>query len=361
MNIFLISYGDFDYDGRLRELYKVFSNLGNLFAITRGAFPQHKNHKTVNENYGKFINRAVAYGKKVGSVDVLVLDNRKSVIPGLILKTILKPKVVIQDCRELYIPREVTHLTGKLGCLVEKRGIQCSDIIICANAERARVMKEMFHLPRAPLVYENLRELKYSDESAKKIQQDKFSQYVFEDEIRIISSSGCSISRTNDVLVKNLNKVKEKCRLFLVGQNTPEDRKVIDEIISDNHLNNVEILGQINQNELKYLISVSHIGIVNYHQKDMNNKYCASGKVYEFLYEGIPVVTTTNPPLKAMCDDARIGVADDDYYNGINQLITNYEQYKTNVSLYAKENPVEENNNRLQKQISDLLLEFTKG
>lgn len=355
MNIFLISYGDFDYDGRLRELYKVFSQIGNLFSITRGSYPQGESHKIANVSYRKFINQAISYGKNVRNIDVLVLDNRKSVIPGLILKSIIKPKIVIQDCRELYIPSEVKHLAGKLGCYVEKMGIRHSDIIICANTERAHMMKDLFHLDTPPLVYENLRELDYSDNTAEERQQEKFSHLIHEDEIRIISSSGCSVSRTNDVLVKNLNKVTEKCRLFLVGQNTPEDRKVIDKIISDCDLKNVEILGQINQDELKYLISVSHIGIVNYHQKDMNNKFCASGKVYEFLYEGIPVVTTTNPPLKNMCDIAHIGISDDDYFNGINELMKNYDYYRNNVSLYARQNPVDQNNNRLQEQISELV------
>ena len=38
----------------------------------------------------------------------------------------------------------------------------------------------------------------------------------------------------------------------------------------------------------------------------MNNKYCASGKIFEFLYEGIPVVTTTNITLKTVCDEYNI-------------------------------------------------------
>ncbi len=361
MKVLLISYGDFDYDGRLRELYKVFAEMGDLYAITRGACAQNAHHKVYNGSYFSFIKEAVAFGKQLQSVDLLVLDNRKSVIPGLLLAKHLQPKIVIQDCRELYLPKEVTHLAGKIGCAIEKRGIQRADILICANQDRANYMKDIFHLTQTPIVYENLRELAYSSEDARVAAEAKFAQYIVADEIRLISTSGCSVSRTNDVLVAHLNKVNSKCRLFLVGNNTAADEAAIRQIIADKKLNNVEILGQLNQDELKYLISASHIGIVNYHQKDVNNKYCASGKIFEFLYEGLPVVTTTNPPLKRLCDEAHIGCADDLYYTAINQVVEHMDAYRDSVAAYAAAHPVAANNTQLSQEllqrISSLLAE----
>ena len=355
MNIFMISHSDFDYDGRLRELYKVFSKLGNLYTITKGSVAQDTNHRLYQGGYLGFIAAAIKYGSSLDKIDLLVLDNRKSVIPGLILRVLKRPGLMIQDCRELYDIKHVEHLAGKIGCVIEKWGIKRADIIICANLERAQIMQEVFHLTRMPVVYENLRQLQYSDESAIQQQQEKFARYVHEDEFRIISSSGCSTSRTNDVLVQNLDSVVRNCRLFLVGSSPEKDRQVIEKLIAEKKLNNVEILDQLNQDELKYLISVCHIGIVNYHQKDTNNKLCASGKVYEFIYEGIPVVTTTNPPLKRMCDENGIGCSDDHYFEGINKVLSNYTQYQENVRRFAAENPVEANNERLLQELKVLI------
>lgn len=358
MKILLISYGDYDYDGRLRELCKVFSNLGELYVITRGATPSCNNHILFNCNYLHFIKSAIEYGKSLKDIDIIVLDNRKAIIPGVILKTFLKPQLVIQDCRELYISRDIKHFAGKMGCVIEKIGIKQSDIIICANKFRANVMKQLYRLDRTPIVYENLRELCYSAPSAVQQKQEKFSQYIFDDEKRIISSSGCSVSRTNDILVSNIDKISHKCRLFLVGNNSESDREAIEKIIAQKKLNNVHILGQLDQDELKYLISVSHIGIVNYHQKDMNNKYCASGKVYEFIYEGVPVVTTTNPPLKQICDDFHIGEADDSYFNAINTVLDNYNIYRENAINFSKKYSVQENNEKLIQELTSLISSF---
>ena len=145
--------------------------------------------------------------------------------------------------------------------------------------------------------------------------------------------------------------VNRECRLFLVGESNPKEKQTIEEIASKNERDKIEIIGQLDQNELKYLISKCHIGIVNYGQYDLNNKYCASSKLYEFLYEGIPVVTTTNPPLKGLCKRYGIGIADDDYFNGINGVLDNYMQYKNAVKRFINTNTVEDNDNRIVSPI----------
>lgn len=358
MKILLISYGDCEYDGRLRELIRVFSTMGELFAFSRGHNKLAAGHKTCNAtSYARFIKDAVAFGKQLRSLDILVLDNRKAVIPGLLLKRAIAPKIIVQDCRELYVPSEVSHLSGKIGCFFEKRGIQKANIIICANQERAQKMQELYSLKRTPLVFENLRQLEYSSEQAFEVQEKRFTEYIHQDEFRIITTSGCSISRTNDVLVRNLKNVEKPCRLFMVGNSSPVDRHTIEQIVQEEGLHNVEIIGQLDRDALKYLISVSHIGIVNYHQNDYNNRYCASGKLFEFLYEGIPVVTTTNPPLRRFCEEFGVGVADDNYANAINRILKNYGMYRNNVRDYAMHYPIENNNDALRKKMQE---EFTK-
>ena len=175
-----------------------------------------------------------------------------------------------------------------------------ADIVICANEKRGDNATE-YKLTRMPLVYENLRKLEYSAQDRIEQLADKFYEYIQEDEVRIISSSGCSIARTNDVLVRNLRYVNQKCHLFLVGVCESSEERIIRDIASGDHSNRVSVMGLLNQAELKYLISKCHIGIVNYGNYDTNNRFCASGKLYEFLYEGLPIVTTTNPPLMRIC------------------------------------------------------------
>ena len=355
MKVLLISYGDLDYDGRLRSLISVFSQIGEVFTFTRGSKLLTDRGKLCNTSYISFICRSVNYAKKLGGIELLVLDNRKATIPGLLIQLFMKSGCTIQDCRELYLINEVHHFVGKLGCIFEKLMARRADIVICANQERAEIMKQEYKLDKLPLVYENIRKLEYSSEEEKEKAKKRFEPYIKDGEIRLISSSGCSVSRTNDVLVKNLKNVNRTCQLFLVGTSDSADEKIIKALADADSKNTVTILGQLNQTELKYLISKCHIGVVNYGQYDTNNKYCASGKLYEFLYEGIPVVTTTNPPLKRICEEEKVGVTDDGYADGINEVLNNYELYKANVERFTKKFTIAANDSILIKEIENTM------
>ena len=175
------------------------------------------------------------------------------------------------------------------------------------------------------------------------------------DEIRIISTAGCDLTRLTDILVKNMPKIQNKCRLFLVGGGTEKDISTIRAICYKNNINNVEIVGKLNQNDLKAIIGYCHIGIVSYHQQDLNNKYCASGKIFEFLFEGLPVVTTTNPPLQSFCKEHGVGESSDEFYDGINLVIANYSLYREKVQAFINGYLISENNAKLCSNIKSML------
>ena len=355
MNILLISYGNYEFDGRLRELYKIACALGDVCFISRGDKKVCDSHYLLNVPYLEFVKKAVQIGKKFPKIDVLFLDNRKSIIPGLKLKKIYKSSRIILDCRELYLSKYVKHLAGKIGCIFEKRGIKKADLVICANQERADFMQEYYKLKNKPFVYENLRTLEYSSHENEILSKEKFEKYNVPNEIRLISTAGCDISRLTDSLVSCLPKIGFKCRLFLVGGGNDKDKKQIERICESNNISNVEIMGMLNQNDLKTLIGYCHIGIVSYHQNDLNNKFCASGKIYEFLYEGLPVVTTTNPPLVNFCKKHKIGESDDCFVNAIEMVAANYSFYKENVLKYCDGFSINDNNsNLIHKIISSL-------
>ena len=167
MNILLVSYGDYDYDGRLRELCKVFSSMGELYVLCRSSSKiNNPNYCIYKDNsYLRFVRFAYKYSKFVKkhlNIQIIVCDNRKSVIPGLIIKNKCKIKFVIQDCRELYFVKDAKRIVSKLGCIIEKPSIKKADLVICANSYRADIMKKEYNLSKQPIVFENLRKLEFS-------------------------------------------------------------------------------------------------------------------------------------------------------------------------------------------------------
>lgn len=370
MNIFLVSRNRYEYVGRFRELAAAFHEIGKLHLITVGSrSSQIENHRIYQETkagstgfFGRiahgvdqirFTRASLEYAREIGKIDVLVVYHQLSLVAGLFLKMRFRPRCLVVDCPELYLVERGNNLFGAFFNALERYFARRADVVICANEERADIMLQRLSLKDRPVVFENLRELSYVDKQDREAAAEKLSPYLHGGELRIISTNGCSVFRTDDVLVRNLNKVRGNVRLFLVGNGSEKDRNEIQRIIDEKGLKNVTILGRLSQSELKYLISQCHVGIVNYPQCDLNNFYCASGKLYEFVYEGLPVVTTTNPPLKRLCDTYGIGVADDAFWDGINQVLSDYDGYRARVAAFAQTHTAVNNNERFIREISD--------
>ena len=307
MKILLISYDYYLYDGRLRELIKVARALGETTFITRssdGEKPQGEGHILYRDRgYSHFILFVCQQMQKIGPQDLILIDNRKGIIPGYLAKKLTHARYVVQDCRELYSYQSATGIAGKIGCLIEKIFTRRSDVVIAANAYRAKRMVKMFGLKEMPLNYENIRRLTYRSEQAhQQVEEECREFFADQEKFRIISTAGCDVSRTTVRMVEAMKGLGDAFELLLIGESEEEDEQIIRETIRSLRLTNVKIFPRMDENHLKYFIEHCQVGMVTYHQRDLNNKYCASGKIYEFLFEGKPVVTSTNRHLKELSE-----------------------------------------------------------
>lgn len=361
MKILLISYDYFKYDGRLRELVKVAKELGEVTYITRGSdgeTPQEASHIVYQDRgYSNFILFVCQQVQRIGRLDMVFIDNRKGIIPGFLAKKLSGAKYAVQDCRELYDMKSAAGIPGKIGCVVEKIFTRRSDVVIAANPFRAKIMVKMFGLKKEPLNYENIRRLEYTSEDLRQQVEEECREFFAEKKFRIISTAGCDMSRTTGKMVEAMKWLGEDYELLLIGESDEEDELLVRETIRSMNLTNVKILPRMDQNHLKYFIENSQVGMVTYHQRDLNNKYCASGKIFEFLFEGKPVVTSTNPPLKEFCEKYKVGQASDDYEQAIRIIAKRYEQWENSVQRFVSKVHVEKNNHKLAVQIREELEE----
>ena len=344
MNIVIISFGIIEYDGRLKELREVFSSIGHVDLIScsigdsKDFFKIQSDSYLTKKNYFRFVSHVLDSCKRIKKADILVSDNLFSAFPVLIAKSIIKPKYLIQDVRELYLHNE-SHGSTKIFTYFEKKLMRIADVVLAANEERAYIMKEQYKLKKKPLVFENIR---FLDGAFDKALLDKKYKNVFKYEFNIVSTSGLFMERDTDKLILAMKHLSEKFGLFFVGNSSDKDITQCKELLRENGISNVHILGRVPMNELRYIVQQCQIGAVHYHKNNLNNKYCASGKIYEFLHEGLPVVTTENPPLKSFCEKSKTGIADDLFYQGIADIAENYEVFQNNVRSFINKVSISE-------------------
>ena len=215
VEVTLVSFSNIEKDGRLKELYKVCQRLGTTQVIDRK-----------NESIIKYFFKLIF---KSRNCKYLVVDNR-AVIPFTLLLLFLKKfQYIIQDCREMYFFEEQKTLKSKIGCIFEKKLIKKANIILVANKYRARIMKKYYNLKLEPIVFENIRKLKDTQENINF--ENKYSDFFEENSFKIISTSGYQNTNIENQLIKAVLEMKENVKLYFIGNNKRIDQNLVEKII----------------------------------------------------------------------------------------------------------------------------------
>ncbi|AKG73462.1 hypothetical protein [Salinicoccus halodurans] len=358
MNILVLSYGIIDYDGRLKELINVAENMGKVTTVCC-AENRKSDESSILINtkrkkylglrlYSEFFLKSLLTMLNLKNIDILIVDNYFAANVGLIIKKFFKIKYVVQDVRELYFINNMNSWRGKLLVKSEVSLMKQADVVLTANEARSKIMTEYYKLEKNPIVFENIR---FLEGSYNKKELDEKYKNFFKYKYNIISSGGISVARGTDRLVNAMSGMSKDYGLYIVGGGTIKDISIIKELINKLKLTNVHLIAKVPLQELKYIVNNCDIGIVNYHKKDLNNEYCASGKIYEYIGENLPIVTTDNIPLKNFCEEYEVGVADNNFKEGLLKVSKNINYYKYKVEELLKKTSVNEYNLEVAEEI----------
>lgn len=300
--------------------------------------------------------------------DIIVLhDNDCSALIPFIKKNYSNIPI-IYDSSELYIPMagEKNKINWRDGIVIgikeiitsfrkvyEKKYLKEADVVIAANIERAKIMKKYFGLLETPLVFDNIHriESEFNLEECKKKYEGIFDDSGF----NILFGGGISETRNTFRYITEIEKMDERYRLIIVGSSSEVGRKKYEKLKEKISDSKVIYLGMLPREEFRYCLSKSQINIISFDHLSYNNKFCASGKCYEGLFEGKPILASTNPPLERLCCDYGVGISSDNIVEAIIELDKNYKQYVDNVDKYVKCLKYENRIERLAEKIEDRL------
>ena len=342
MKVMFIVYHNIRTEARSQEILECAKKLGDQTIFVSYSKPfDESDCKCIltgkgEKNYFVFVLKSIKAIKRENPDVVILHDNYTAIILRWIKKH-RKNIYVIYDSSELYIdlkPKSVKLKIANLMNYIEKKYLRYADIVIAANIERANIMKKYFKLKDSPVVFDNVH--KINDVYNVMDCDRKYGHLFSKDTFCIVYAGGIAKQRLTYELAKAVGSLGEKYRLIVIGQSTQEDKKRFYSMLKEENITNVFYIGFIPRNELRYMLNRAAISVSIFAQDTVNNIYCASGKLFESLFEGTPVLTSENPPLKRICKEYKVGISTNNFTKGILQLKNNYEYYKKNVQKYIK-------------------------
>ena len=260
--------------------------------------------------------------------DYLIANDFYSAVP--VLRHRKKFKKIIYDAHELYIPNALSKMGLKsyIFYRLEKAALRKADGIICAQHERAVIMETHYKLLRTPTVVQNISKL---DECNKKLPDDlenELNAFFKKNDITIVYAGKVRPDSKVEELLDLLEYNGKPYNVLIVGGGESLDSMKHNALQYKNI--NVFFTGALPFEMMGTVLKQCGIAYMYYPVSDLNNKYCAPNKLYEYASIGLPTVCNENPTIKELYENWGIGVCDSNIIKAIDVCSEKVEEYKQN-------------------------------
>jgi len=314
-------YNEIDYDGRVQRAAEALSETYHVtvFSINSGNGYSHEKFSTevvTLPHFKRFkLLRHLWFWIKLWRLSlrlspfIVYAHDFYMALPGLIAARLGKAKL-IYDAHELIIPDQDTPSTGRESFFyrVEYLAVRWANLIICANTERAEIMKRHYDLKSMPVVVSNIpRTPKTVFTFAGLVKQYPQLLRRRENITRIVYQGDINLERGLGPFITAMTRLSDQFELLFVGGGRHEHelrRKALALGLEDR----VSYLGRVPCEHLHDILRMCDIGIISYASRGMNNLYCAPNKLYEYLQAGLTIVSTCQPTLRSFIDHYQIGI-----------------------------------------------------
>ena len=181
--------------------------------------------------------------------------------------------------------------------------------------------------------------------------EEKLDKFFKDDCFNILFAGGIGAERHTYDYIRGVSDAKVKCNLVIAGSASELAVEQYKALVEELGMENVCYVGMLTRAQLRYCMQKSQASVVVFDKKSYNTIYCASGKCYESLFEGVPILASENPPLKRLCEEHGVGVSDDNFARGIETLYENYEEACAAVRAYVSDLAYEQRVDTLAHEI----------
>jgi hypothetical protein len=357
VKILFLVYHDLSTEERSKEIAEVLTNIGEttIVSITKKLNLHLFKNYYAKQNYLLFI--FISLRKiMLNEYNIIVLHDNYCA-PLLLFCWLKRNAYIIYDSSEYYPIFDILKIKYKsikhrlfdfVLRLFERIFLPIfnPNMYIAPNIERMKSATEYFHIRTVQYIYDNVH--KINDDSIKNLEIEKIIKSDEKKNIfKIMYAGGINKDRETYNICNAVQRLGCQYMLIIAGSASEKDKKTF---LSNNYTNCIYI-GFISRGELKYLYENTDVGVTAFKKNTLNNTYCASGKIYECLFIGKPIICSNNPPLARLCSEYHVGIASDNYYKSIQAIKNDYNSYRESAIEFSMMYPYDDRLTRLKNFI----------
>lgn len=362
MNIVMIVYNNLNNDSRVQRSAVALSENNNVTVISLGNVIYESNEYTnivVNVHHPLHMKKYIMFIrdvlKKLKTIDYDIIYGHDYFSAAIINKLLKKKQNTkfIYDAHELSVPDKSAGFSfrNRIFQYLEKSIICKVDLVICAQSHRAQIMKDYYKLRELPIVIRNISKLPEIDEwEINSNLFDFFSKYQ-----KIIVYAGAIAESRNLIgLIDAVNGLGKDYGLLIIGDGYY--LKELNSYILDQDIRNSFLAGSIPYKKLASVLKKCDIGYLYYSNDDLNNKYCAPNKIYEYTSISLPIVANNNLVVSSIFKKSGIGECNENIKEAILIIFNNYDYYLENVEKFNQKEKWENEEKKLKKAVQNLVI-----
>jgi hypothetical protein len=234
-----------------------------------------------------------------GPADTVVCVSIEAVMAGVLAKRRRPQLRLVFDNNELQIESFESRMKRAIWRPIHNYAVRRCDVIIHAESNRMAYFKE--HYPgkdKPQLVIENFPFLV----------AERAEGMVVGDQIRVIYLGGFGAGRYTFEIIDAFASLKSGICLDIVGFGSSAFVTEVEKRIDRVGGGRIRVLPPVPYLQVGKLLRDYHIGLAFYRNTDLNNFYCAPNKVYDYLMNGMPVISNAYPGLIQVLEAHEVGV-----------------------------------------------------
>lgn len=213
---------------------------------------------------------------------------------------------IIYDAHELFSETQ-KGLRKIIWGLLERIMVPACHAYIQPEKNRRTYFARKYHLPESSIaLVENFPSGKYPFSGRNRLRE----RLSIADDKKIVLYTGVlGAGRNIENMIRSMSLLDSQFVLVLIGPTFKGYDENLVDLVANLHLQSrVKFHPAIPNVEMLDYINSGDIGLVFYENINLNNYWCASNKLYEFILCGKPVITNDYPGLKEVVEKNRLGV-----------------------------------------------------